>query len=423
LSENPAAESAVTRIPGHARLNRAIETKGDAMKKCVLMLFLCAGWAGPLWAEPTLEGELIFPLQDKHVHGSSVVECSNGDLLAAWYHGSGERKADDVLIQGARLKKGEKAWSTVFLMTDTPGFPDCNPVLFIDGTNKLWLFWVVVQAHRWEHSLLKYRTATDYAHDGPPKWAWQDVICLNPGAQFAEAVKQGFKELYLDESLWAEYAPKYSKMIIEAAADPFKGHKGWMTRIHPIQLPTGRMLLPLYSDGFNFSLVGLSDDGGETWRTSLPIVGLGPIQPALARKQDGTLLAYMRDGGGPPNRVLVSSSKDNGETWSVARDTDIPNPGSSLEVIALKDGRWAMAYNDVEDGRNSLSLALSDDEGQTWKYKRNLERAQPGLGSFAYPSLIQARDGRLHLTYSYSAGEQESIKHVYLDSEWITQDR
>jgi len=61
-----------------------------------------------------IEGELLFPLQEKHVHYSSIVELPNGDLLTCWFEGSGERTANDVLINGARLKKGESKWSEPF---------------------------------------------------------------------------------------------------------------------------------------------------------------------------------------------------------------------------------------------------------------------------------------------------------------------
>ncbi|MHC4074033.1 MAG: exo-alpha-sialidase, partial [Planctomycetota bacterium] len=46
--------------------------------------------------QPKIQDNPIFPLQGKHVHSSSIVECPNGDLLACWFHGSGERTADDV---------------------------------------------------------------------------------------------------------------------------------------------------------------------------------------------------------------------------------------------------------------------------------------------------------------------------------------
>ena len=112
--------------------------------------------------KPQFISENIFPFQDKHVHSSSIVELPNNDLLCCWFEGSGERTANDVVIMGARLKKGKSEWSKPFLLADTPGFPDCNPVLFIDKNNCLHLYWIVVQANRWETSILKTRVSTNY---------------------------------------------------------------------------------------------------------------------------------------------------------------------------------------------------------------------------------------------------------------------
>ena len=81
---------------------------------------------------PFHEAELVFPLEKWHNHSSSVVELPNGDLLTVWFHGSGERTADDVLIRGARWSHTTKKWSEPFVMADTPGFPETNPVLFLD---------------------------------------------------------------------------------------------------------------------------------------------------------------------------------------------------------------------------------------------------------------------------------------------------
>jgi hypothetical protein len=103
------------------------------------------------------EAQLIFPLNGWHNHASSLVECPNGDLLACWFSGSGERTADDVQILGARRRKGATRWSQPFPMADTPDYPDCNPVLFINARRRLWLVWITILNHRWEGSLLKYR--------------------------------------------------------------------------------------------------------------------------------------------------------------------------------------------------------------------------------------------------------------------------
>ncbi len=387
--------------------------------KAAIVLLIGAGLLLQMCAAAGVEDRSIFPLQGKHVHSSSIVECPNGDLLACWFHGSGERTADDVVVQGARWSRASKTWGEVSPMADTPGFPDCNPVLFVDAQERLWLFWIVVRGHGWQHSILKYRVSTDYQRGEPPKWGWQDIILLKPGEVFAETIEAAFKELIPAEGMWAEYAPLYSTMILEAASDMAKRQTGWMTRTHPTILPSGRILLPLYSDGYNVCLIAISDDNGKHWRASKPIVGLGPIQPSIVRQRSGTLVAYMRDSGDAPYRVLISTSTDDGESWSPAVDTDIPNPGSSLEAIALRDGRWVMAFNDTEDGRHSLAVALSDDEGRTWKWKRHVGRAEARDKSFGYPSLIQAKDGVLHLTYSYREKRGATIRHCTFDADWI----
>ncbi|WP_372948154.1 ChbG/HpnK family deacetylase [Mariniphaga sp.] len=390
-------------------------------------IFLLAGFfaIAPLLTEAqqisktSFSGEFIFPKQENHVHSSSVVELPNGDLLVCWFEGSGERTANDVAVMGARLKKGQSQWSKPFEMADTPDNPDCNPVLFLDAKNRLHLTWVVVVANRWEASLLKTRISANYQNGGAPQWDWQDVILLKPGEEFAKALEKGFREMDPPGLAWAEYAPQYERMIVEAAKDPVKREVGWMGRIQPLTLQNGRMLMPLYSDGYNVSLVAISVDNGDTWKPSLPIVGRGNIQPALLQKKDGTVVAYMRDNGDAPQRIIVSTSEDNGYTWSVSKKTDIPNPGASVEAIPLTDGHWLMVYNDLEDGRNRLAVSLSDDEGATWKWKRYLEYEPKGKGSFSYPTAIQTKDGRVHVTYSHHTSEGKSINHVSFMPEWV----
>jgi len=359
--------------------------------------------------------ELIFPYQSEHVHGSSIVLLPNGDKLAAWFQGSGERKADDVRIMGSRWQKGSKTWTIPFLMADTKGIPDCNPVLFLNSQNKLFLVWIAVQANRWENSILKFRTSTKYNTDGVPDWDWQDNILLKPDDSFADEVSKKFKDLPENHAGWAEYAPLYDDMIKSASKDLLKRSIGWMTRIHPLILDNGRIILPLYSDGLNMSMVTISDDDGETWRPSLPIVGRGPIQPALALRKNGDILAFMRDSGDAPGRVHKSISKDNGESWSATIKTDIPNT-ASVELIHLNDGKFAFFGNDIIDGRYRLSLYISEDEGETWKWKVRVEDEEKGGGSFSYPCMIQDKKGLLHISYSYSKGEgKKSIKYVIVD--------
>ncbi|MCM4168592.1 hypothetical protein KCTC52924_02169 [Arenibacter antarcticus] len=384
---------------------------------CYLVLFFISV---TLFAQKQQYGEeYIFPFQGQHVHSSSIVELPNGDLMSCWFQGSGERNSNDVVINGSKLKKGSKTWSEPFLLADTPGQPDCNPVLFLDAKGKLYLFWIVVQANQWERSILKYKVASDYMQSDIPKWEWQDVILLKPDESFEKTIEEQFNKMGSRGLTWAEYAPKYENMILEAAKDKTKKETGWMTRIHPIVLPSGRILLPLYSDGYNLSLIGISDDDGATWQPSLPIVGYGNIQPSIVQKKDGSLIAYMRDNGDAPGRILESTSTDEGYSWTAATESNIPNPGTSVETLVLNNGDWIMVYNDLESGRYSLAVSLSDDEGKTWKWSRSLEMESNKDGSFSYPSMIQSSDGLVHITYSYHIKGNKTIKHVAFPSKWI----
>lgn len=367
-----------------------------------------------------IKQSLIFPPQPQHTHGSSIVRLSNGDILAAWFQGSGERHANDVVIMGARLEKGKSQWNAPFLMADTPNLPDCNPVLFLNQKGKLFLVWIAVQANEWENSVLRFRTSSDFLKPGPPRWDWQDNILLNPGKEFEDEVKKKLGEMPPLHHGWAAYAPAYDKMITDAAKDAKKRTTGWMTRIKPLVFPDGRIILPLYSDGFNFSLMAISDDFGQTWAPGLPLVGRGPIQPALIQKKNGTIVAYMRDSGDAPAMVQISESSDLGKSWTPSAKTDIPNT-ASVEVLKLQDGKWAFLGNDIQDGRYKLSLYLSDDEGATWKWKVRLEDRQKDEGGYSYPSMISGNDGFIHISYSFHRQkDQKSIRYVVVDPAKIT---
>jgi predicted neuraminidase len=384
------------------------------MMRLALVCLLAATFA---WAAPEYSSELIFPLEHWHNHSSSIVELPNGDFLVCWFHGSGEREADDVLIRAARWSKSTGKWTEPFTLADTPGFPETNPVLFIDSRQRLFFFWPLIIAHQWETALMKYRISSDYQQpSGPPRWEHQDNIVLIP-KNIAEKTAAVFGEAAKGTGREAEHAAR----VIEHSKDMYFSRMGWFTRTHPLELPSGRILLPMYSDGFSFGIMAISDDHGYTWTASEPIVGWGSIQPSVLRKNDGTLVAYLRDNGPPPKRAHISYSKDDGVTWTPARDTEIPNPGVSLEAIRLRNGDWIMVFNDIESGRYSLAAAISDDEGATWKWKRHLDGdpSHQSRNQYHYPSVLQAKDGSIHVTYSYFVPEGKSIKHVRINEDWV----
>jgi predicted neuraminidase len=407
---------------------------------------------------PIIESGFIFPVQEEHTHGSTMVELPNGDLLAGWFQGSGERWADDVRIMGARKKRNTGTWSKPFLLADTREFPDCNPVLFIDGKDRLWLMWMTIIANQWETALLVYRISDDFmAMEGAPNWDWQENLLLKPGGRtefgiqpddsFVRSIKEKIEDyttyINSDEERskysgpWARHAErilslsKGDNMIREGRVLELDGRQdksqigypyfrrmGWQTANKPFITATGRMIVPLYSDGFSISIMAYTDDWGETWNTGSPIVGSGNIQPAIATKKSGELVAYMRDNGPPPKRLHVSSSKDHGATWSPVRDSEIPNPGTLCDIVTLENGNWILVNNDTEEGRHRLTVSISEDEGQTWPWKRSL--ADESTTRSHYPAIIVGKDGLLHVSYSYFQEDgKKSIKHSMFNERWI----
>jgi predicted neuraminidase len=415
--------------------------------------------------------EGIFPLQSQHCHGSSVVELPNKDLLVAWFQGSGERTADDVAIKGSRYNHITHQWCEPFILADVPDFPDINPVLFIDGKSRLWLVWYTVMAYQWESSLLKYRISDNYMQNsGAPEWRWQDMIHIKPDGsspngigrndQFVKTLNRKYDDYFqylmsagyikedgggpITKEMWERARDRYLNIakgsnLISNGTDvnvegesirtqlgyPLMRRIGWQSRNKPL-LIANRMLLPLYSDGFDFSLIAITDNWGETWQFSEPIVGAGPVQPTLALCRDSSIIAYMRDNGPPPQRLMKSVSADMGKTWSTVEDSDIPNPGTAADVIVLKSGNWIIVHNDVEEGRHRLSVWLSQDEGKTWPHRKILINGAPGSEVRGhYPAIIQGSDGVIHISFTNQVPGPEgqpsvkNIAHAAFSENWL----
>ena len=367
-------------------------------------------------SSPQHSAELVFPLHPQHNHAPGIVELPNGDLLASWYRGSGERAADDVAVYGARKKKGETKWSEAFVMADTPGFPDCNTCMMVDRRNCLWLFWPTIIANTWESCLTNFRMSQNFSGAGTPIWDRNGLVLLKPADFSKDAEAELDKLLPKQKSVvsdnWREELPFDRKKL----RNKLYQRIGWQPRCKPTVLPSGRILLPLYSDTFSLSIMAISDNDGESWYASKPLLGFGAIQPTVLRRDSGELVAFMRENG-VLKHIRSSTSKDEGLTWGPVVMTEMPNPGSGLDGVRLANGHWLLVYNDTIFKRNSLLVSISTDEGKTWKWRRHLEKE--ATGSFHYPSAIQARDGTIHVIYSYFVAGGKSMKHTAFNEAWV----
>ena len=160
----------------------------------------------------------------------------------------------------------------------------------------------------------------------------------------------------------------------------------------------------------------ITEDNGKSWRRIGPIndgKAINAIQPTILSYNDSTLQVLCRT----RNRALSESwSRDNGETWSEMRLTNMPNNNSGIDGVTLKDGRQLLVYNHVKPpegmakgARTPLNVSLSKD-GKTWYASLILEDSP--ISQYSYPSVIQGKDGFVHVVYTW---RRQRIKYMKID--------
>ena len=159
-----------------------------------------------------------------------------------------------------------------------------------------------------------------------------------------------------------------------------------------------------------------STDNGKTWTKIGPITVpsqpapspqpsqpnqaeqvSGIIQPTIVPLGNKHLRLYARSTS-DIGRICTADSFDDGLSWTQAHPTDLPNPNSGIDAVALRDGRVVLIYNNSTQGRTPLNLAVSAD-GEYFKIFATLED-QPG--EYSYPAIIQGKAGELDMTYTWN---------------------
>ena len=152
------------------------------------------------------------------------------------------------------------------------------------------------------------------------------------------------------------------------------------------------------------TFVYYSDDEGETWQASRELViwhkdGFGGIwptdEPSLAELKDGRVLLFLRTTLG---RVYHTVSNDRGSTWHLPEPTELPASYTPARLRRIPGtGDLLAIWNQVSRdeirqgyGRGRLTLAISADDGKTWKNFKTLH-ASEGLENIAQLPLDRSR--------------------------------
>jgi len=329
----------------------------------------------------------ILPIPDGGVfnHSPNILQLPDGTFLTVWNSGSKEKGRDTAIVFSSR-KPGFSQWSRPKILVDTPNRADGNPVIFLLG-DKIYCFYSSLWGTGWSTAQLFYvKSQINGAH-----FSWTSPKRLFP----------------------------FYRM-------------GDLARSKPIILNDEEFILPLYKEfsGY-YSYVCKFDKEKVVYHSAFIKTYPGNLQPAVTASADDIFFMLMR-----PEKSLRPSlrseasrrdvepeggyfwqsfSSDKGKTWDKAtKREDLFNPGSGFDLLRLKSGNVALIFNDNPKNRNNLTIALSEDEGDTFPIRKVLEEGENI--DFGYPSMIQDSKGKIHIVYSV---DKKEIRRLVIGEEEI----
>jgi len=334
---------------------------------------------GPLYAS-----QLVPNSTAASVHSATAAELADGRLRAFWYGGTREG-ASDVAIYTSIYSPRTRAWEPEQALVRREAAQRQlqrylrklgNPVAGRDQRGRVWLFFVSVSVGGWAGSAINAIVSQDEGET----WSPPRRLITSPFLNLSTLVK----------------GP-------------------------PVQLADGTMALPVYHEmiGKFGELLRLDSEGRVIGKTRLSW-GTSSLQPVLVPRSESEAVAFMRYAGDPPGRVLVVRTSDSGAHWTAPEKTALPNPNSAVGGVLLAGGPLMLAFNNAEQNREELSLALSTDFGANWRVARQLEGASLAphapVPEYSYPWVMQDRAGDVHVLYTWG---RSRIKHVVFNRAWL----
>jgi predicted neuraminidase len=339
--------------------------------------------------------QAYLPMLYPSSHAANLYQLKNGDIVCVWFSGVWEGKSGVGIVM-SRLRKGSTQWSQSTLIDRKEGMSYQNPVLFQEQDGTLDLYHTEQSADAGEaNAHILHLTSKDNGKT----WTQPQVLFDQPGA---------------------------------------------FSRNPMVVLPQHTWMLPIFivtSKGIgqgaqtNYSITELSSDHGKTWKECRMAGSMGKVQPTVVLLRPNLLLALLRSRA---SDFIYQSTSSDGCTWTPATPTVLPNNNASVQMFRLQDGHLVLAFDNSsvqQRGstpsiglRKPLSVALSEDNGVTWKYVRDIEAGRPGFGmkeqevsvpgreEYSYPSIMQSRDGKIYVAFTY---RRQTIKVVSFDEDWI----
>jgi hypothetical protein len=312
-------------------------------------------------------------------HNSAVQALPNGDLLAAYYNTQREEDDPDQTLLMMRRRAGSEDWD---MPEPWPYFADAAnaaPVIWNDKVScNVWFFW------------------------GTPR-----LIGAWPFA-FTKSTDNG--------ATWGTVQfPQFHSPIGKYVSQPINS---------VVRTKDGTILIPTDSSGTDadgngsISAVWGSHDSGKTWYdTGGRTAGR---HTTIVMNKSGAILGYGGKNSSIDGKMPLAVSTDGGKTWTKEKTPFDPlESGERPSVVRLASGRlfFVADYNPHHEKhihKDGAYVALSDDDGKTWKMKR----LPDNILTVGYTTATQGPDGIIHIVTSKNQPNYE----IELNEAWVLKD-
>jgi formylglycine-generating enzyme required for sulfatase activity len=307
-------------------------------------------------------------------HNSAIQELANGDLVAAYYNTPNLEDDPDQTILVMRRRAGTTAWD---LPEPWPSFKDAAlaaPVFWNDH-GKLWLFF------------------------GFPR-----LIGATPFA-FTTSKDNGVSWSPIEFPNLVGHVGRYVSQPINSA----------------VRTKDGTILMPTDSTGRDadgngsVSVVWASKDEGKTWYdTGGRTAGR---HSTIVVANNGDILSFGGKNSEIEGKMPLATSTDGGKSWRKSKlPFDELMSGERPSVIRLASGRLFFVADDNPKRQKHIHkdgayVALSDDDGKSWKFKR----LPADILTVGYVTATQGANGLIHIVTSKNTVNDE----IELNEAWI----
>lgn len=342
------------------------------------------------------------------------------ELLACVWMAGGQEGTSGMGIYLSLLAAGAESWTEPQLISQDSERSEQNPLLFVEESTLH-----LIHTAQLARSQAEIPAGSSFSMQWTAQLRHQTLPLdnINPSQPLS----------------WAAAAWSPATDLIQEPA---------FCRHPPHQREDGAWLLPIYRSleaggafGHDHSQVLLLNSEGQ----AMPVVSVpestGRVHGSIVRCADGSrLLQFFRSR--LADRIYRSTSDGEGLAWTSPEPIDLPNNNSSIQARRLSSGRLAMIYNrfcfepDLQQPQRwgeanwprtrwPLAVALSDDDGHTWPWIRDID---PGFGfcgtanwhangALAYPTILEGNPGELHIAYSW--GGRAAIRYLCLAEQEI----